>query len=168
VVARVIQELLLGEDRADKFGWALLCRTENSDFEQLAARSVWLPKRIERHWFQWEGRGPIAKEAVVVEQFLVQSMSAELITPEIFVLNYDVPGTFVSNAKLADAMNSDQDKLDYQIPAKQEDLDRVIEEAALGEGYRKPRPMLPRSLLILGCVILATGVTWLVVRQRRT
>ena len=146
----------------------LIYKTENANFVQLAQRNVWLPKKSDRFWHQWGGKGPFVSEPVVVEQYRLTMLYSDPIAPEEFVLNYDdAPGTFMSNAKLADEMKSAESKLEYRVPAKQEDLDRVIEDAALGKNYRKPKPLLPRSIFVCAGVAAVVIISWLVMRRVR-
>lgn len=159
---------VLRSEERDKTG-QLIQRTENSDFVQLGHRNVWLPKKFDRFWYQWRGNGPVASEPVVVEEYRVTKLTSDPIAPEEFVLNYDdAPGTFMSNAKLADERKSEESKLEYRVPAKQEDLDRVIEDAALGKNYRKPKPLIPRSVFVVAGVAAVVIATWLMMRRSRS
>ena len=145
----------------------LLSRTESSEFVELGDRNIWLPKHIDKFWYTWGEKRFVSETPVVAEEFRVTLVSHAAMSADRFVLKYDTPGTFVSDAKLADEMKSSQDHVDYQVPAKQADLDRVIEQAALGKDYRPPRPGLPRSLLVVNGVVLAIVVTWLILRRYR-
>lgn len=148
----------------------VISRTQNGDFVKLRSRDVWLPKNVDRHLHRWNNKGPLSKTAVVVEEFRVTHWSDDPITAQQFTLKYVVPGTIVSDAKLADTMHSTLDKVEYRVPANQDDLDRVIENASLG----KVHDLIPRrfvwSKAVVGMnvlVFVAAVVIWWIRRREK-
>ena len=142
----------------------VISRTQNGDFVKLRSRDVWLPKNVDRHLYRWNNKGPLSKTPVVVEEFRVTHWSDDPITAQQFTLKYDdVPGSIVSDSKLADTMHSTLDKVQYRVPANQDDLNRVIENASLG----KADVLIPRRsvwskaiIAVNVLVLLALGVIW--------
>lgn len=137
----------------------------SSDFSQIDSRGLWLPKRITvRHHNYFREPDKFHDVALFTDAFLVTSFDASPIPESAFVLDYSDPGAYVSDGTLPTAKSRKSGRIDYQIPADPEDLDRVVEEAIRGKkAAGRHFYWLVGTTVLFGLVI----ALWILQRFRR-
>ena len=114
----------------------LVVRSDMSDFVELSASNVWLPKQCKATYYTWYTvPDVITAEPLTYEHFTVKELDQERIPMERFSLNYTVPGTIVSDATLPQAKDQPEGYVRYSIPADPEDLDAAIRSAVDGRPF---------------------------------
>jgi len=151
----------------------LLRQGVNSEFAVLQDRDVLLPRRSRVTWYYWpdepeQGTG----EEVLVQEFELVSSATALAGDEAFVLNYNEPGSVIADSRPPEAATLPDQRIQYVVPAKGQDLDRIIAAAKRGEDpYRlapRSRSSLVRWLIAVNIVLIGflIVVAWL--RRRKT
>jgi hypothetical protein len=108
----------------------LLLRCDCSGFERCPDRELWLPRTCKIDHYEFDtAPGKFFTAPIVSELYEVSSFKWQDAANEQFVLNYTMPGTRVRDWTLPEAKLSHDGYVYYTVPARREDLDRVIEDA---------------------------------------
>jgi RNA polymerase sigma factor (sigma-70 family) len=122
----------------------LLVRSDCSDFQQIAGRNVWLPKKIESQMHEYfSAPDTVFKENFLSQTLSVSAMSGDRVSDDAFKLEYETtPGTIVRDgtvrAKSSKSgglvLNGAGDSyVTYTVPTRAEDIKEVITRASAGE-----------------------------------
>lgn len=143
-------------------------RIDCSNFTQVSDSGLWIPKKVEVEWHTWRRVLPKpVKEAVVRETYSVSELKYESIPPAEFVLNYNDPGTIVSDGTLEGKKNS-MGRVSYHVPADPRRLDEVIKAAASGDNYQSTIVSFRRNFILANVllILILIGVAWWRVRRK--
>jgi hypothetical protein len=112
----------------------LLQRTDCSQFEQLAGRPLWLPRRVETQLYEWFSLpGATLPDGLLSQVTTVSAYDGSRVPDETFRLNYTEPGTIISDATDPAGAKLKNGTVSYAIPQRLADLPAVIERARRGE-----------------------------------
>jgi hypothetical protein len=139
----------------------LAVRCDCRDFVRAGDSGPWLPTTVTVVWHTWDETlaGACTRGPLFQETFRVQGADRKPMPRDHFVLKYDVPGTYVSDASAEGAERSKSGRLNYRIPANAEELDEVIRAAREGQGFT-PRSAWARApvIAVLVNVVLVAGL----------
>jgi hypothetical protein len=150
-------------------------RSDCSQFEQLADRGIWLPRRCRLEEYTFEGvrdeetKIPIVFEApLYVCEFLVKDFDLQPWPYERFELKYQEPGTRINDGTFP-GVNS-RNGVSYTIPADSQRLESVIDAAKARyfeghEGTGKRNITIKTLFLVINGIGLSILVFYLIVRR---
>jgi hypothetical protein len=111
----------------------LLARSNCSQFQQIAGRQLWLPRRVETQLHEWYSvPETVFKDAFLTQIVEVSAIDGSRVPDETFKLDYTEPGTMVRDGTDPAAKSKDG-YVNYVVPARLEDLPSVIARARNGE-----------------------------------
>jgi len=133
---------------------------ECSDFVKIGRSDLWLPKNISVTWHTWDTIPDVVTPTpLIVEDYRLISFDPHEPAASSFVLNYQRPGTAVTDATVSGAEKFPDGSVSYFVPARPADLDQVIATAI---GQRPPeRRSLGGFLMIVNVIgLLAIGAAF--------
>jgi len=153
----------------------LVTRSDCSQYEQLAGRGIWLPRRcrLEEYTFEEvrdkETLIPIVFEApLYVCEFLVKDFDLQPWPYERFELKYQEPGTRIKDGTFP-GVNS-RNGVAYTIPADPQRLEAVVGEAKAryfkrDEATEERNIRIQTLFLVINGVVLSILVFYLILRR---
>ena len=98
----------------------LLNRTDCSQFEQIAGRQLWLPRKVESelHELPMLPGAVLKKEEAATQTLEVSAFDGSRVPDETFVLNYTQPGTIVHDGTDAGSTKFARGFIRYTAPAR--------------------------------------------------
>lgn len=106
----------------------LLVETAFDSFEQLQARTLWLPKKVVVQYFSWPTAGGfVAEKPLLTDRYELRSVDTTPPEPKLFRLNYTVAGTTVQERL------SGKPDVVYKIPASKSELKAALERAQVND-----------------------------------
>jgi hypothetical protein len=104
---------------------ALVLRTDNSDFQLLGGRGVWLPRKSVTEYYTWPSVAGVFDLPVLRRVIEVSGWSLDPVPERQFVLDYTIPGSLISDEVWSEKPFS------YHVPIGLENLEQLVGE--LGE-----------------------------------
>ncbi len=149
----------------------LRIQSDCTEHRELAGQEIRVATKCITDVYVAEGSypGEIFEAPFVSRVLEVLEFNTKPVPDELFTLNYTVPGTNVTDMTLPEAIPGKRG-VAYRIPARPEDLDRVIEEArvlAQTSADRRTRGNWFKIVLIAGNIVALAGLlVYLAVRRR--
>ena len=147
-------------------------RVENSKFEKVQGRELWLPQTSLVHRFSSNSEpNVVSSDELYSEQVEVTLMNGERKSVDRFALDYSsVPGTRIVDDTHISGQKTVDGEVSYEVPGSANQIDQAINKyvesrRAEQEGIAPPKKAGRVSLLIVNAICLAALVIFLIVRR---
>jgi hypothetical protein len=149
---------------------ALAVDIENSDFVKLKDPELWLPRHSRAEWHTWPtvAGQECSRETAVVVDIRATRLERARVPVEKFALNYDKPGSSISDATLPGAEKEKDGRINYSMPADRANLEEVIRAARERSAFEPSRRPLVAWIIVGSIVLGAAAGAIVVIRRRRS
>jgi hypothetical protein len=139
---------------------------ENSDFQELSKRSVWMPKRCQTQRYTWVTKpNEISKKPIVIDTLTVTKLDQSLLADEHFRLTFET-GMVVADSRPPEAAKSPKGYAIFFQPAQPEELQAAIEKG-IGKRIASAKPLYRHWLFMLTVALLSVAVAVVLLRAWR-
>lgn len=141
------------EKRADG---TLLLQGDNSQFERLPGRTVWLPKSCRIQYYNWKSApAKVFPTPILYLDLTVDAFDTSRKPLERFALDYKVPGTIVVDN------TSPAGQVEYQVPPDTREVETTFKNAKpLGVAGQRSRYWIGVVAGGVGLMVAALAVWW--------